>query len=85
VGAFGSFLLVNRLIVKGRIAAKGRPAREFRARVTLAETAMIPAVVGAILLLCATRSGFDWIAAGVVLQLVVGVFDGWILLVEILR
>src|SRR5262245_43125895 len=51
IAAIGGFLFINRLLVKARAAARERPRREFRIRVTLAEIATVPAVVGAIALI----------------------------------
>jgi len=77
--------IVNRLLIKGRLAARDRPSYEFRTRLTVAELAMAPTLVGAILLLTSSTAGYDWIALGVVLSLLVGIFDAWVLLVEIMR
>jgi hypothetical protein len=81
----GSFIMINRLILKGRALAKNRPAYEFRARVAMAELALVPAVVGTICLLAGSTSGLYWIALGAGAAIVVGIFDAWVLLVEILR
>ncbi len=42
-------------------------------------------VVAGLLLLCGSSTGLYWIAAGVILSLIGGVFNAWVLLVEILR
>ena len=65
--------------------ARERPRREFRMRVTLAEIATVPAVVGVIALIASSPSGVSWLALSGVLAILAGIVDAWILLIEILR
>jgi hypothetical protein len=44
----------------------------------------LPFIVGASLLLYGSGAGLYWIAAGVIISLVAGVWHAWVLLVEIL-
>ena len=78
-------VVVDRLLLRARVAARDRPPYEFRIRMTLAQLALLPAIVGAVTLLAGSRRGFDWLAFGAAAQLVVGIADAWILLIEILR
>jgi hypothetical protein len=45
----------------------------------------LPSVIGGALLLSGSGAGLYWIAAGVIVSLAAGVWNAWILLVEILR
>ena len=67
------------------LASAGPTAAEkvFRALVTLLAT--VPIVVGAGLLLSGRASGSYCIAAGIVVALASGVWNAWVLLVEIMR
>ncbi len=47
--------------------------------------ATLPVVVGGALLATGHVSGLDWIGAGIVVSLAVGVMNAWVLLVEIMR
>jgi hypothetical protein len=55
------------------------------ARVIMSASATLPFVVGGALLIVGSRAGLDWIAAAVIVSLVAGVWNTWILLVEIVR
>src|SRR5262245_39241972 len=46
--------VVNRLLFSGRVAARDRPAYEYRTRFTLAEIAMLPTLVGSVVLVTAS-------------------------------
>jgi hypothetical protein len=45
----------------------------------------LPFVVAGVLLISGSYAGYDWAAAGVIASLVAGVWNAWVLLVEILR
>jgi hypothetical protein len=45
----------------------------------------LPLIAGGILLMAGSGAGVYWIAAGVILSLVAGIYGAWVLLVEILR
>jgi hypothetical protein len=62
-----------------------RPRQEFITRTVVAEAAVVPAVVAGCLLLAGDLSGLWWQAAALLLCIVAGVADAWVLLVEILR
>jgi len=51
----------------------------------LLEAATIPWLVGGILVLSGSASGYYWLAGGVILAFVKAVVDAWVLLVEINR
>lgn len=55
-------------------------------RPVMTAAASLPIVVGGVLILLGAASGgLYWIAAGVVLSLITGVFNAWVLLIEIMR
>jgi hypothetical protein len=56
-----------------------------RGRIALTQMATLPFVIGGTSLLVEWGGGLYWLMAGVVVALLVGVGNGWILLVEILR
>ena len=47
--------------------------------------ALIPLLIGAVLLITGNPDGLYWISAGIVLCYAVGILNAWVLLVEILR
>jgi len=67
---------------QGRGSAEGtaHASRHF-----LRAMAAIPVVIGGASLLIQSGGGFYWIAAGVLLGILAGVINAWVLLVEILR
>jgi len=77
--------MVTLLVVRARAAARTRPTREFVARCIVAEAATLPAVVGGVLLFARSGYALDFVMASTVVSLAAGIFDAWILLVEILR
>jgi hypothetical protein len=79
------WVMVTRILLSGRKAVVGRPPREFITRSVAAEVAVLPAVVAGCLLLAGNLNGLWWQAAAVLLCIVAGVGDAWVLLVEILR
>jgi hypothetical protein len=56
-----------------------------RAGARAAQLSPCPLVIGGALIVAGYGSGLDWIGAGVVISLAVGVMNTWVLLVEILR
>lgn len=54
-------------------------------RFALRQIATVPLVVAGVLLLMHRPAGLDWLAAGLILCIVVSLATAWILLVEILR
>ena len=83
--ALGCWLFVTRLVLRGRARGPGQPRWQPAARTGLAEVALLPAVIGALLLLAGSTSGYGAVALGAVLCIGVGIIDAWVLLVEILR
>ena len=79
------WLLVTLILLKAHKATLDRPRREFRTRATVTELAVVPAIVAGCLLLAGSLSGMWWLAAAVMLCIIAGVADAWVLLVEILR
>lgn len=51
----------------------------------LHQVALVPLLVGGILLANGGAAGLDWVAAGFVLSFLVAVVNAWVLLIEILR
>lgn len=62
-----------------------RPAYEAIVELVLGQIQMLPFLVGGALLWVAAPAGVYWISAGVIAVFVFSVFNGWVLLVEILR
>ena len=54
-------------------------------RVVLHQVATVPLLLGSALMLNSAAEGLYWLAAGIVLALVVGLQNAWVLLVEIMR
>jgi modulator of FtsH protease len=54
-------------------------------RVTFAQSATLPLLIGAVTLLLRRGGGLYWLAAGLILPLLVSMINAWILLVEIMR
>ena len=85
IAALACWILVNRMLVRGRSPSDDVSKAQFIGRIALAELALAPALVGAGLLMTNSTAGFGFIALGAVLCVAVGILDAWILLVEILR
>ena len=62
-----------------------RPASEAVSETLLGQIQVLPFMVGGVLLMAGGDSGFYWVAGGVISAFVFSVFNGWVLLVEILR
>jgi hypothetical protein len=54
-------------------------------RVTFAQSATLPLLIGAVSLLLRRGGGLYWLAPGLIFSLLVSMISAWILLVEILR
>jgi modulator of FtsH protease len=72
-----------RAIVDG--ARTQRPALESVTETLLGQIQVLPFIAGGVFLLRGDASGFYWVAGGVITVFVFSVFNGWVLLVEILR
>jgi len=64
---------------------KGSPIHWWAVRLAVSIGAVAPIVIGGILLCLGRAEGAYWIAAGVMALLAAGVFNSWVLLIEILR
>ncbi len=71
-----------------QINRQGRGSTEGTAHASrhfLRAMATLPVLIGGVSLLVQSGGGFYWIAAGVLLGILAGVMNAWVLLVEILR
>jgi modulator of FtsH protease len=64
---------------------KGSPIHWWAVRLLVSAVAALPIVIGGILLYIGRPEGAYWIAGGVMALLAAGVFNSWVLLIEILR
>ena|SRR5665213_1592552 len=76
---------ITRMIYGSRTILATLPFPLVAIRVGLAEGATIAMLVAGVMLLTGAKEGFHVLAAGLVLCLIDGVLDAWVLLVEILR
>jgi len=76
---------VTRLVARGLATSRERPPVERFLRVLASQFALVPALVGAALLLADLHAGFGFLAASAALSIAAGVLDAWVLLVEIVR
>ena len=83
--AVAGFVGLNRFVFRARTDAWQRSPRQWISRLVLVQVAILPTVIGGVVLLGGSSSGFDWVAVGAAASLVVGILDAWVLLVEILR
>jgi hypothetical protein len=79
------WLIVTRILITGRRAMSSRPLQEFLIRSIAAQAAMVPALIAGCILLSGNVSGLWFQAAAIIMCIVAGVGDAWVLLVEILR
>jgi hypothetical protein len=54
-------------------------------RLLAGAAASLPFVVGGTVLAWGSTSGLYWVAAGIIVSLVVSLWNAWVLLIEILR
>jgi modulator of FtsH protease len=66
-------------------AARAGGKSRMRARALLAQINTLPFVVAGASIALGNESGFYWLSAGVILALIGGMLNTWVLLVEILR
>jgi modulator of FtsH protease len=78
-----AWVALVRLLINSDAEAQ-RPKLERVYRLTSTQLAAVPAVIGAVVLI-AGGDGYGFLALGAVMSIAVGVMDGWVLLVEILR
>ena len=87
VTAIGLGLAASSATVQLRAIAlvKGQPVKWWLPRFAISLSTATPMVIGGIQLMTGMPDGSYWIAAGILLSLVAGVYNTWVLLVEILR
>ncbi len=89
--ALGILLLVQALLLIGvaaqvnRQGAGPKQGEEHLSRHLMWTLASVPVLIGGISLLVEAGGGLYWIGAGVLLGILSGVMNAWVLLVEILR
>jgi len=84
VASAGSWLICVLLgATGGAIAAEYRD--HIRMNFALLQVALLPSVVGSVLLAMGNLAGLYWIAGAIVFALIFGVFNAWVFLVEIIR
>ncbi|MBV9330609.1 MAG: hypothetical protein JOZ55_03550 [Alphaproteobacteria bacterium] len=87
IAVVGAFVWAAPTIAQTRAAflpradARDRPLVRF----LFTQLTTVPALAGGALLWAGAESGVYWIAAGVLMALVAGVMNTWVLLIEILR
>jgi uncharacterized membrane protein YesL len=80
-----TFLVPLAMQLRSFTTASGIPRARQYFRVALSAGASLPIVVAGLLLMLGSSAGLYWIAAGVILSLIVGIFSAWVLLIEIMR
>lgn len=80
-----ALLLVAVAVQINRQAHGGERGEPHISRHAMRALATIPLLIGGISLLAEVGGGLYWIAAGVLLGILAGVMNAWVLLVEILR
>lgn len=76
---------MSMILIAGYRTAKSRPPFQYRLRVIGAEAGVVMTVVAGALLLAGHPGGLWCQVIGTGLCITAGVFDAWVLLVEILR
>jgi hypothetical protein len=71
--------------LRKRLGTASNPGERIIARFLLNQAATIPGIAGSALALVGSERGPYFMAAGVLITLVVGVLNTWVLLVEVLR
>jgi hypothetical protein len=85
--AIGVFTLLVPLVIQLRSLkfVEGLSPAKRWARSIMSLAASLPFIVAGALLVLGSAAGLYWAAAGVIISLVAGVYNAWVLLVEILR
>ncbi len=79
----GGWLLVTRIQAR---AVEARDLRQHRlSTILLGQLATVPFLMAGVSVLVSFGGGLYWMQAGVVLCLLVGLVNGWVLLIEIMR
>ena len=63
----------------------GRSAFEILMEIMFGQFQLVPFIVGGVLLIRDDETGMYWLATGAITTFIFGVFNAWVLLVEILR
>jgi hypothetical protein len=84
VGVSG-WAMISLILVSGRVALRQRSAVEVVTRLAMVQVTSLLMVVAGVLLTTGVEGGLYWQAAGAAACLVTGIFEAWVLLVEILR
>jgi hypothetical protein len=85
--AIGIVTLTTPMVIQLRSwnAVEGAPLGRKYARLIVSVAASLPFGIAGILIMLGADAGLYWAAAGVIISLAAGVFNSWVLLVEILR
>jgi hypothetical protein len=76
---------VTRLAVKSIRQTSSELRHYFIRHLFAFQAAVVPYLIGGVLLLAGVQSGLYWVAAGIVLSLFTAAMEAWVLLVEINR
>ena len=79
------FTLFTGILGKRSRPPSGAPVGWVAGRVVLAGVATLPFLIGGISVLSGSGGGLYWTGAGILLAIMAGVSNAWVLLVEILR
>jgi len=85
--AVGLCVLITAAVlqIKSIVRVKKQPVDWWLPRLIIGLATTLPMIAGGLLLVLAMPEGMYWVAAAVLLSLAAGVFNTWILLIEILR
>ena len=79
------WFMVTRLHIFAYHEQKEKYLYSFIRRAVIAQLAMVPVIISAVSLFLGAGGGLAWLAFGLVMAVVVGVYDAWVLVIEILR
>jgi hypothetical protein len=83
--AVGAAILAVPLSMQLLTKPSGVSQSKWALRIFISVAGAVPIVVAGILLMSGSAGGLYWMAAGVITSLIAGVFNAWVLLIEILR
>ncbi len=81
----GAVMLAVPLTMQLRSTPSGVDPRKRAVRALISAAGGLPIIVAGFLLVSGSEAGLYWMAAGVIVSLMAGVFNAWVLLIEILR
>ncbi len=67
------------------VRTRGAPRYKFAVRVFMNQIPSLPFIVAGVLLMAGHAKGVYWVVPGTLLSLVAGVYESWVLLIEIQR